>query len=790
MSRDLTTDQQALQSKIYADFVPAIYDYSATEETIHWFGATRGSVMLERLVKTLQDHPSLVPAELRADFNEVNLLDLQCTYIDQMKPSATAIETSPIQDWLLSNIVTLESMRPYEDESGVSNMALNEFPLCRFSKDTDPAAKEQAIGFLKKYHTVIRDQYHFIAVDITDGDKPIATAEISNGFMDRSQLIANYSAYRCDESTGYEYVFVGLEEMIHHIDTLVDCHPDPTSLAKRDIRQQQLKTIIRSRKKKPADAIRAAAKENYQQILKYAKEDASDFNITQTDAISSRPKLLEQEQEHGRVEEAIDLMLAVQEDETYVPTPWGQSRLRDIYHPVYSAQETWSMMLGVIAKHAQEKAASKPKPSTIKVIRSDSGEPTRPMRTILKEANVREKETKDYRESPPDWSPEARQAIISAAPDYTSSASGGSALYYLKEENRTTEGKKLLEDGGVKELYVDMLTSQPTTWPMEMADCDADHLLALLDAHQELPTKILMMIWLDRYNPNLARDVMLTFDSGRDQEIDRLGTTGKKCDDTETNSKLWEMITGGRALPEEYQIRIQATDIKLPITRCYGKYHDDMIAFKQEATGLFDQYQAHVIAIADDSSPLSAEEFIAEQREKIAEISSPQGDAEEKANTVVEEPVISPAATLTWTQAAAQPVPAVARPTTDETQVLKNWATNIITASKHPKSKKMQQALDSTKDLPSTKETIKAIVRLIHRKHGVFNLSGRYLSENNPSLLEAKGMTGEDQRFHFLAHYIDNYSDDYSSRGIIGTTTYNAQVISKDDAEVHISPGR
>ncbi|MDF1795311.1 MAG: hypothetical protein P1U63_02110 [Coxiellaceae bacterium] len=792
MRRELTTEQQTLQAKILADFEPPTYVLhgSATEETIQWFGATRGAVMLERLVKTLQEFPSLVPEAFRADFETINLLELQMRYVDFVQ-SPTTIDSSNIESWLLSNIVAFESMRPNKDESAERNMSIDDFPLCNFSDDVDSATREQAISFVKKYHTVIRDQYHFIAVNVTDGDIHIAEADTSKGFDDedkrRSQDIASYEPFKCDESPKWDYAFVGLEEMIHHIDTLIDCYPDPTSLAKRDIRQQQLKAVISARKKHPDDEIRADAQDNYQQNLRYAKEDGSSHNIRQTDAIRSRLGLLEQEQEHGRVEDAIDLLRALECDETRVPTPWGESRLKDVYHPVYSAQETWSMMLGVIAKHAQEQTTSDSKLGATKVVRANTSEKTRPMRTILKEANAREKETKNYHDSPPDWSPEARQAIISAAPDYISSATGGSALYYLKEENRTTEGKKLLEGGGVKELYTNMLTSQPVERPAEITDCYADHLLALLDSKTELPSKVLMMIWLDRYNPNLARDVMFTFGSGRDEKIGCFGPTGKKCDDTEVNSKLWEKLTGHMALPEEYQIRIQATNIELPITRCYGKYHDAIIAFKEEATGLFDQYQAQVGSTEENAS------FIAEQRTAIAELAIPQdvppGDIEEK--TCVEDDMPAPASPR-WTQA-VPPADADAEETKecgDSTEIdeLKKWANKIIIDAKHPKSDLMKSAIASSTDLASTKAAIKAIVRLVHRKHGMFNLSGRYLNENNEGLQSAKKETGANGRFEFLANYINDYDSDYSSRGMTGITTHNDQVISKDEAEEHIGP--
>ncbi|MDF1761378.1 MAG: hypothetical protein P1U40_12665, partial [Coxiellaceae bacterium] len=705
------------------------------------------------------------------------LFNQTASYITHVKDSTPEVDPTTLHGWLISNIDAFESIRPHKEEARERDIPLASFPLCDFSSDTSPVAKQQAAEFVKKYHTVIRDQYKFIAVNITDGTTGVATADTSKGFMDRSQVIANYKPFKYDASTHYDYVFVGLEEMTHHIDTLVDCYPDPASIAKQQARQHHLKSVISARKKRPSDDIRDKAKENFEGNLKRAHRNARSYNIRQTDATQSRPVLLQQEKEHGRVEDAIDLLFATKDYEARIDTPWGEAKLEDIYHPVYSAQETWSMMLGVIAKHAQERIVSEPKSDATKVIRSS--ESTRPMRAILKEANQRERATEDYT-NPPDWSPEARQAMISAAPDYISSASGGSALYYLKEENRTTEGKKLLQDGGVKELYVNMLTSQPIAWPEDIAGCYADHLLTLLDTHNELPSKVLMMIWLDRYNPNLARDVMFTFHSGRDRQPRVFGIEGNECDDTENNSKLWERITGGRALPEEYQIRIQATDIQLPITRCYGKYHDAMLAFKHEVTGLFDQYQAEVDRARADSAATS-DDFITEQRAKIDVLNTPQDDH-------VEEPATAPA----WTRTIGEI--ADAEETKDfgedatEIVALKTWASEIITAAEHPKSDRMQQALNSAEDLPNTKEVIKAIVRLVHRKHGVFNLSGRYLSENNANLTSAKEQTGEGQRFNFLADYINNYQADYSSRGVTGTSTYNERVISKQEAETYISP--
>ncbi len=784
MRAELTENQKELQSVIQTTFEPPTYPPygSATEETTQWFGATRGAVMLERLVKTLKDYPSLVPEALQDNldrFNANDLLNLQKTYITHVKDSTPEVKPTTLDGWLISNIDAFESIRPHKEEACERDIPLASFPLCDFSSDTNPVAKKQAAEFVKKYHTVIRGQYKFIAVSITDGITEIATADTSKGFMDRSQVIANYEPFKCDASTKYDNVFVGLEEMTHHIDTLVDCYPDPTSIAKQQARQHHLKSVISARKKRPSDDIRDKAKENFKGNLDRASRNARSYNIRQTDATQSRPLLLQQEKEHGRVENAIDLLFATKDYEVRIDTPWGKAKLEDIYHPVYSAQETWSMMLGVIAKHVQERTTSESTPGATKVIRSS--ESTRPMRAILKEANQRERATEDYT-NPPDWSPEARQAMISAAPDYISSASGGSALYYLKEENRTTEGKKLLQDGGVKELYVNMLTSQPIAWPADIADCYADHLLTLLDTHNELPSKVLMMIWLDRYNPNLARDVMFTFDSGRDLTYSSFGSGTDHCDDTEVNSALWQRITQPRLMDERYQIRIQATDIQLPITRCYGRYHDAMLAFKHEVTGLFDQYQAKVDRARADGAA-TTDDFITEQRAKIDALNIPQDDH-------VEEPITPPA----WTRPTSEIADAektkdfVAHEDVTEIEALKTWTSEIITAAEHPKSDRMQQALNSAEDLPSTKAVIKAIVRLVHRKHGMFNLSGRYLNESNTHLQNAKNLTDPGERFDFLADYIDDYRADYSSSSITGTTTHNEQVISKDEAEEHIRP--
>ncbi|MDF1760152.1 MAG: hypothetical protein P1U40_06415 [Coxiellaceae bacterium] len=84
MRAELTENQKGLQSVIQTTFDPPPYiPYGeATEDNTQWFGATRGAVMLERLVRTLQDYPSLVPEGLQDNFgrfNDNDLLNLQKT---------------------------------------------------------------------------------------------------------------------------------------------------------------------------------------------------------------------------------------------------------------------------------------------------------------------------------------------------------------------------------------------------------------------------------------------------------------------------------------------------------------------------------------------------------------------------------------------------------------------------------------------------------------------------------------------------------------------------------------